>query len=136
MPTSGNEVQPEAEDGASKPEDLKTRRPEHLTLDALEQLREASLVLTEVEADSTEIRFQMLETLREYAEEQLKPEWAAGLRERHTDYFLALAEQADRHLQGPDQAQWLQRLDREHDNLHAALEACLEGRGGEGEQNR
>ncbi|HLV81487.1 MAG TPA: BTAD domain-containing putative transcriptional regulator, partial [Chthonomonadaceae bacterium] len=61
-------------------------------LDPLEQLREASLVVAEVEADSTEIRFRMLETIREFAAEKLKPEWAADLRERHRDYFLALAE--------------------------------------------
>jgi tetratricopeptide (TPR) repeat protein len=66
--------------------------------------------------------FGMLETVREYALEQLE---TAGEGEahgrRHAAYFLALAEQAEPELHGADQRSWLDRLDRELDNLRAAL---------------
>ena len=50
-------------------------------------------------------------------------------RSRHRDFFLALAEEADKELKGPDQGQWLTRLETEHDNLRQALTLCLERRG-------
>ncbi|HZT43605.1 MAG TPA: tetratricopeptide repeat protein [Chthonomonadaceae bacterium] len=99
---------------------------EPLALDYLEALREASFVLAEVETDSAEIRFRMLETLREYAEEKLTPEDRTGLKERHRDYFLTLAEAAEEALVSTEQARWLHRLEQEHDNLRAALQHCLE----------
>src|SRR5262249_21058687 len=61
-------------------------------------------------------------TMREYALEQLD---AAGEREvaerAHAAYFLALAEQVEPHLKGPEQVGWYQRLQREQDNLRAVL---------------
>lgn len=102
-----------------------------LALDALAQLRECSLVLTE-ESDSSAadgaaaaatggIRFRLLDMLREYAASQLSPEQRTRAEERHTLYFLGLVEQAQPQLAGPRQAQWLQRLHADHDNLRAAL---------------
>ena len=91
-------------------------------LDYLEELRECSLVLAEEGADQAEgMRFRMLETLREYAAEQLSPEEQSALAKRHAEYCLALAEEAEPELEGPKQAEWLDRLDAEHDNLRAAL---------------
>src|SRR5579884_1184708 len=98
-------------------------------LDYLEALREASFVLAEVETDSAEIRFRMLETLREYAEEKLTPEDRTGLKERHRDYFLTLAEAAEEAFFSPKQKGWLDRLQQEHDNMRAALQHCLEDEG-------
>jgi tetratricopeptide (TPR) repeat protein len=75
----------------------------------------------------------MLETVREYAAEQLA---ASGetepVRERHLRWCLALAEQAEPGLRGPQQGQCLTRLQAEHDNLRAAL-AWAMARAGEAE---
>lgn len=100
---------------------------EPLALDHLAQLRDCSLVETDEGPDG--IRFRMLETLRDYAEERLLAagEFAAA-RERHTAYFLALAETAEPELRGPNQAAWLERLEADHDNFRAALLKAEGGR--------
>lgn len=92
-------------------------------IENLEHLRQASLILAEevVVGGQPEIRFRMLETLREYASGQLSSGEQTVLQQRHYDRFLALAEQAEPQLYGPDQAMWLDRLELEHDNLRAAL---------------
>jgi predicted ATPase/DNA-binding SARP family transcriptional activator len=96
-------------------------------LDYLEALRNCSLVLAEepsaskLAAPGGEMRFRMLETLREYGREQLTPDELAALEGRHAAYCLALAEQAEPELKGPRQGEWLARLEQEHDNLRAAL---------------
>jgi hypothetical protein len=79
------------------------------------------------------MRYRLLETVRQYASEQLE---AAGetavTRERHSAWCLALAEAADAELDGPREVAWLARLEREHDNLRAALAWCrTEERGAE-----
>ncbi len=73
-----------------------------------------------------EPRFGMLETIREYATEQLAAsgELAAAQR-RHADYYLALAERVEPALVGAEQVAWFARLDDEHNNLRAALAWCL-----------
>ncbi len=72
--------------------------------------------------ESVEGRFVMLETLREYALEQLDASGELdGLRWRHALHYLALAEAAQPHLQDTEQESWLELLDAEHDNLRAAL---------------
>jgi tetratricopeptide (TPR) repeat protein len=79
-----------------------------------------------------EPRFTMLETIREYATEQLQasPEEAA-VQERHVQYFLQLAEEAEPHLYRPaERDSWLERLEPEDANLRVALAWC------EGKQDR
>ena len=90
-------------------------------LDLLGSLVNDSL-LRRTETPGGEVRFQMLETIREYATERLEagPD-AAEVRRRHGRYFLALASGAEPHLVGGDQKQWLDRFDHDHDNLRAAL---------------
>lgn len=109
---------------------------EPLALDYLAQLRESSLVLAEAAAagepvGSEEIRFRMLELLREYAWEQLRPEERVVMQERHAAYYLALAEEAEPGLTGAGQIEWVERLEREHDNLRTALEWHLTRETGE-----
>jgi predicted ATPase/DNA-binding XRE family transcriptional regulator len=74
-----------------------------------------------------EARFRLLETIRAYGLERLSETGElADMRERHTRYFLALAERAEPELRGATQAQWLRGLDAERDNLRAALRALRE----------
>lgn len=86
----------------------------------LSRLRERSLVSTEEASD--EMRFQMLEIVREFVGELLQQNERAALERRHEDYFVALAETGERELRGAAQTAWLARLEREHDNFRAILE--------------
>jgi non-specific serine/threonine protein kinase len=82
------------------------------------RLIEQSLVVAEEDGD----RYRMLETVRQYARERLQESGEAEQwRERHLEYFLALAEKAKPGIEGPQQREWLNRLETEHDNLRSAL---------------
>jgi tetratricopeptide (TPR) repeat protein len=84
-------------------------------------------LLRRTETPGGEVRFQMLETIREYAAERLDSEPdAEDVRSRHARYFLALATRAEPHLIGADQKEWLDRCDREHDNIRAALKWSIQ----------
>jgi len=89
-------------------------------LDLLASLVQKSLVVAEDYAGETRYRF--LETIRQYAAEQLR---VAGEEEAlarcHRDWCVALAEEASINLRGPEQGVWRARLEVEHDNLRAAL---------------
>ncbi|WP_433331717.1 ATP-binding protein [Spirillospora sp. CA-294931] len=69
-------------------------------------------------------RYRMLETIRAFCAEQLDPGERERTRAAHTAYFLGLAEAAEPRLRGPDQLEWLARLDAERGNLDAALRAA------------
>jgi predicted ATPase/DNA-binding CsgD family transcriptional regulator len=77
---------------------------------------------------SAEPRFGMLETIREYAWEQLV---AAGeaerTQERHLEYFIGVAERAKGHWGSPHALEWLAVMDQEYENLRAALRWASEG---------
>ncbi|MDQ2651700.1 MAG: LuxR C-terminal-related transcriptional regulator [Chloroflexota bacterium] len=73
-----------------------------------------------------EPRYQMLETVREYARERLAVNGeASALQERHAHVFLAFAEAASAELAGPRQEAWLDQLEADHANLRAAMEWSL-----------
>jgi predicted ATPase/class 3 adenylate cyclase len=95
-------------------------------LDLLGSLVDESL-LRRTETPSGEVRFQMLETIREYATERLDAETdAEDVRRRHAEYFLSLATRAEPHLVGAEQKEWLDRFDRDHDNIRAALKWTIQ----------
>jgi tetratricopeptide (TPR) repeat protein len=69
----------------------------------------------------------MLETIREYGHEALVAHGeAASARQAHAEYFCLVAEEAAAALQGPQLVTWLERLERAHDNIRAALHWALE----------
>jgi predicted ATPase/class 3 adenylate cyclase len=92
----------------------------------LERLVEHSLLRQEV-SPTSEPRFTMLETIREYGLERLSESGEANaVRRRHAAFFLALVEQAEPALHSPEQLVWLERLEAEHDNLRTSLSWALE----------
>jgi tetratricopeptide (TPR) repeat protein len=95
-------------------------------LDLLFGLVDKSLVLAE-EHEGVGVRYRMLEPVKQYAREKLGEAGESGTgRRRHADFFLALAERARPQLRGPEDRMWLERLEREHDNMRAALSFALE----------
>ncbi len=97
-------------------------------LTLLGELVEQSLVTVESHADGAYgSRYGMLEPVRQYAREKLEESGEAdGVRGAHAAFFLALAEAAEPELRGPRQVEWLNRLEREHDNLRVAAAWLLE----------
>ncbi len=97
--------------------------PERGVLSLIGRLLDTSLVTAhQVQG---EVRYRMLDTVRQYAGEQLR---AAGeteeLRDRHLDHFLALAEQAEPGLD-TDQDHWRSLLESHRADLNAALRWAL-----------
>jgi predicted ATPase/class 3 adenylate cyclase len=94
--------------------------------DGIASLVEKSL-LRQDEGPAGEPRFLMLETIREYALDRLERSGEGELlQQRHADYFVALAEEAEPEILGADQVLWLERLEAERDNFRAALGWLLE----------
>jgi tetratricopeptide (TPR) repeat protein len=107
-------------------------------LEGITSLVDKSLLRREDGPDG-EPRFGMLETIREFASEKLRDlDEDDTTSQWHFDWLVALAEQAEPHLFGPEQNAWLDRLGRERDNIRAAerwaaarndVEGCLRLRG-------
>jgi predicted ATPase len=93
-----------------------------LAADYLRRLQECSLVTATAAPLGAAMRYRLLETLREFAAEQLEGAERESLAERHARFFLALAEQAEEAEEGANRREWLECLEREHDNLRTALE--------------
>lgn len=84
-------------------------------------------LLRQVTQPDGEPRLLMLETIREYALEQLAASGEAeAIHRTHAEYHRGLAEYAEPQLIGTEVSAWLERLEREHDNLRAALGWALE----------
>jgi predicted ATPase/DNA-binding CsgD family transcriptional regulator len=98
--------------------------------DLLSSLIDKSLVRLSVTADggpdAAAQRYEMLETIREFALERLVANGEeAATRERHAAWYLTLAETAAPRVEGPDAERWLRRLALEWPNLRAAAHWAL-----------
>ena len=108
-------------------------------LDGIASLVDKSLLLsvtapsvTPNDADESEPRFMMLETVREFARDELARSGEEdAARRAHADYFRLFAEQAEPELRGAGQAAWIAQLETELPNLRAVLDWSLAGGDGE-----
>jgi predicted ATPase/DNA-binding SARP family transcriptional activator len=91
-------------------------------LDLLSDLVDKSLVLIAEREPDEAVRYRLLEPIRLYALDQLREAGAEpAMRDRHLAYFVGIAEQVEPKIKSDSQMLWLHRLDKEHDNLRAAL---------------
>ncbi len=96
-------------------------------LDLLTHLVDKSLVMVDTPEYLNGARYKLLETIRQYAwEELLASGEVAWMRDRHLAFFLEWTKQAEPKLHSAEQLSWLNRLEAEHDNLRAALAWSLE----------
>ena len=108
-----------------------------MTADYLALLADASLL--QIEMDGDDLRFRMLETVREFAAENLLSRGGEAARAevtlRHTEHFLTVCNTLREMCDGPEQFAWIQQIRASHDNCCAALEACLQTPGEEALRN-
>jgi predicted ATPase/DNA-binding SARP family transcriptional activator len=96
------------------------------TLEDLTRLAEHNLLTTRFAADG-EARFAMLETIREFALEQLRESGELDdVERRHAEFFARFAEEIEPYLNTGGRAPWQQRLADERDNLRAAIAWSIE----------
>ena len=104
----------------------KAQDPKPDILELLARLVDKSLVIADLQVAGGE-RYRLLETLRQFALERLTERGELdAIRRRHAAYYLRFTVEAGRQLLGSEQVIWLDRLDRDHDNLHAALSWAIE----------
>jgi non-specific serine/threonine protein kinase len=93
-------------------------------LDALSRLVDKSLLLVE---QQDQPRYRFLEPIRQYARDKLNETRESNLiQDRHLNYYLRDAEEAEPYLFGAGQQDWKNRLELDHDNLRVALAWSLE----------
>ena len=99
-------------------------------LTLLTQLVNKSLVMVDMvdaEAQEGSTRYHLLETIRQYArDELLEAGESEQVRTRHLDFFLKFVEKAENYMNGPQELEWQELLDRDYENLRTALEWGLE----------
>ena len=94
-------------------------------VDVLGQLVDKSLVVVD-DADGG-VRYRLLETIRQYAQERLDASGdPVAVRRRHADHYVALAEAAGPHLRGREHLEWTSVVTRDIDNFRAALDWAVE----------
>ena len=92
--------------------------------DVLQSLLDKSLL--RVRDDALGRRYWMLETIREYAAEELGESQVRALRLKHGEYVAQFAMRADPHLRhGPDQQGWVGRIGADYDNVRVAMQFAL-----------
>lgn len=95
-------------------------------LDLLASLCEKSLVMLEERDEGS--RYRMLETIRDYAREKLEQGGdAAAVTARHCAHYFGVAKAANHGLRGPQQADWIWKLEVELDNIRNAIALALAG---------
>ncbi|WP_406198030.1 winged helix-turn-helix domain-containing protein [Kitasatospora sp. NBC_01560] len=100
--------------------------PAEEVADRLLSLVDKSLVVADLAADGPP-RYRMLETIHEYAEERLAASAErAAVERRHLEHFCERVRTADQHIHGPEQLFWLAVLEREQDNIRAALRRAVD----------
>jgi predicted ATPase/transcriptional regulator with XRE-family HTH domain len=93
-------------------------------LDALSRLVDKSLLLVE---HQDQPRYRFLEPIRQYARDKLNETRESNLiQDRHLNYYLRVAEEAEPYLFRAGQQDWKNRLELDHDNLRVALAWSLE----------
>ncbi|HEY5768620.1 MAG TPA: adenylate/guanylate cyclase domain-containing protein [Terrimicrobium sp.] len=94
-------------------------------LDLLEQLVDKSLITVEHDPAGNS-RYTMIESVWQYSREKLEASGEApAVRDRHLNYFVAFAEEAEPHLEGPDQKAWLDRCQSDLFNVRFAAEWAI-----------
>jgi len=105
----------------SNPPILRPRSGLVSNLDVLTRLIDKSLVIV------GDARYRLLETTREYAADKL---WLSGeeseMRRRHLQWYVQFVESAEPKLISAEQAEWQERLERDHANIRAALRWAIE----------
>ncbi|HSQ10152.1 MAG TPA: tetratricopeptide repeat protein, partial [Burkholderiaceae bacterium] len=95
-------------------------------LDLLASLVEKSLIMLD-ESDEGG-RYRMLETIRDYAVERLEQhEDSTSVATRHCDHYFAMSKAARDGMQGPEQAEWIRRVETDIDNMRSAMSLALDG---------
>ena len=95
-------------------------------LDLLGSLCEKSLVT--LEEHDAGARYRMLETIRDYAREKLEQgDDVVAVTARHCGHYFAVAKAANNGLRGPQQAEWIWKLEVELDNVRSAIALSLAG---------
>ncbi|MEO8289326.1 MAG: tetratricopeptide repeat protein [Chloroflexota bacterium] len=96
------------------------------TINQLMQLADKSLL--SVDEAGGEARYGMLETIQQYAlEKAISAGEYPALRDRHLRWYVTLGERTEDELVGNKQGVWLERLEKEHENLRAALSYATTG---------
>jgi predicted ATPase/class 3 adenylate cyclase len=103
---------------------LLIQREERDVLNLLLNLSDKSLVIAEEQEGET--RYRLLETIREYALGKLAESGEERLvRNRHLDFFITLAEQAEQKYRTREQLRWFSAMEKERDNFRAALDYVI-----------
>ncbi|MQA13771.1 MAG: AAA family ATPase [Pseudonocardiaceae bacterium] len=99
--------------------------PAGAVLRGISHLIEVSLLQAPLDTDP--VRYSMLETIREYALDELRAHGEyEEVSRRHADLYAALVERAEPELTRAEQPRWLRRLEADHDNLRAVLRRARE----------